>query len=214
MSTFYYDKFSQLDYYSQWLNYLENNSYIKDVTEAIDKSINEYSAIANIIMDNPQHRAYSLSNETVTESARQNAARIVGYVEQDSNIIRESLFNVGRMLHSCLSIIIDQQRVGQLLKENIALLLQFPDFQRERQYYIEQGFKYYINAAINIDLYKDALENLLQAEIREKTDYIMLHRIGMIYLYAFNVTNPPLAEDYFLRAARYAEMESNPGTNE
>ena len=66
------------------------------------------------------------------------------------------------------------------------------------------------NAEKDEDLYKDALVNLLEAEKREKTDYFVLHRIGLIYLYSPKLLNIEKAEDYFKRAAKYAIVESDP----
>jgi len=126
--------------------------------------------------------------------------------------INSSIENVALMLDWRLSEMIDQQKISNLLLGNMTLLLRVPDFQKERQYYIEQGFKHYKNSSIDPDLYEDALKNLLEAEKRETTDYIVLHRIGMIYLYSTNKKTQDLdkAEDYFRRAAKYAIAESNP----
>jgi len=128
--------------------------------------------------------------------------------------INSSIENFSLMLDWRLSELIDQQRITNLLQENIALLLRVPDFQKERQYYIEQGFKHYKNAALDDDLYKDSIENLLEAEKREATDYVVLHRIAMIYLYAPKLLDLIKAEDYFRRAAKYAVVESSPNAQQ
>jgi hypothetical protein len=118
--------------------------------------------------------------------------------------------NLGIMLDWRLSEVIHQLRISNLLQENIALLLRVPDFQKERQYFIEQGFKHYGNARLDDDLYEDALKNLLEAEKRETSDYVVLHLIGMIYLYSPKLQDKAKAEDYFRRAAKYAIVEANP----
>lgn len=117
---------------------------------------------------------------------------------------------LGTMIDWRLSAMIDQQRISNLLQENIGLLMQIPDVQKERQYLIEQGFKHYKNAILDQDLFQDALENLLEAEKREKTDYVVLHRIGLIYLYGQGVVDLVKAEAYLRKAAKYAVVESNP----
>ena len=43
-----------------------------------------------------------------------------------------------------------------------------------------------------------------------KQDYFVLHRIGMIYLFAEKHINPTKALAYFTRAAKYASVESDP----
>ena len=57
---------------------------------------------------------------------------------------------------------------------------------------------------------QDALSNLRKAEERELSDYVVLHRIGMIYLYSPDHIDAHAAEEYFLRAARYAAVEAEP----
>lgn len=96
--------------------------------------------------------------------------------------------------------------MSHMLQANIAELLRIPDFQKERQYYIEQGFKHYANG-----LWEEALDNLLKAEERERTDYVVLHRIGMIYLYRPELLDVPNARDHFERAGKYAAVESGEG---
>lgn len=105
---------------------------------------------------------------------------------------------------------IEQQKITNLLLENIAELLRVPDSEKERQHSIEMGLKFFVNAQKDEDLYKDALEELLKAEQLRKQDYFVLHRIGMIYLYASNHINPKKALDYFTMAAKYASVESDP----
>jgi len=135
--------------------------------------------------------------------ARRNAANIIGAIEEGTE-------RIGSALSDGLGMLIDQQRVGNLLSRNIAELLRVPDFQKERLYFMEQGFKHYKNAAIDPTMMVEALDNLHKAEEREKSDYITLHRLGMIYLYSPAHVDAAKAEDYFLRAGRYAVVESEP----
>jgi hypothetical protein len=104
---------------------------------------------------------------------------------------------------------IEQQKLSNLLLQNIAELLRVPESEKERQHCIEMGVKFFVNASKNADLYEDALEELLKAESLMKQDYFVLHRIGCIYLYAEKHINPAKALDYFLRAAKYASVESD-----
>lgn len=109
-----------------------------------------------------------------------------------------------------LDIQIEQQRLTNILLKDIAELLRVPDSEKVRQHCIEMGVKFFVNAKKDPDLYADALEELLKAEELEKQDYFVLHRIGSIYLYAEKLINPEEALDYFLRAAKYAIVESDP----
>ena len=120
--------------------------------------------------------------------------------------INNSLF----FLNKNLDIQIEQQKLSNLLLKNIAELLRVPDSEKERQHSIELGIKFFVNAQEDEDLYADALEQLMKAEMLMKQDYFVLHRIGCIYLYVEKFINPEKALDYFLRAAKYASVESDP----
>ena len=108
-----------------------------------------------------------------------------------------------------MDILVEQQKLSNLLLENIAELLRVPDSEKERQHCIELGIKFFVNASLDADLYADALEELQKAESFMKQDYFVLHRIGCIYLYVDKYINPEKALDYFLRAAKYASVETD-----
>ena len=109
-----------------------------------------------------------------------------------------------------LDIQIEQQKVTNLLLEDIRELLRVPNSEKERQHSIELGLKFFVNAAKDDDLFADALEELLEAEKLMKQDYFVLHRIGLIYMYSKKHVNPQTALDYFTKAAKYASVESDP----
>ena len=113
-------------------------------------------------------------------------------------------------LNRNMDIQIEQQKLSNLLLQNIAELLRVPDSEKERQHSIELGIKFFVNAEKDSDLYADALEELLKAESLMKQDYFVLHRIGCIYLYVEKYINPEKALDYFVKAAKYASVESSP----
>lgn len=109
-----------------------------------------------------------------------------------------------------LDLLLEQQKLSNLLLHNISELLRVPDSEKERQHSIELGIKFFINAQKDSDLFDDALEELLKAETLMKQDYFVLHRIGCIYLYVQKHLNPQKAIDYFLRSAKYSSVESDP----
>ena len=113
-------------------------------------------------------------------------------------------------LNRNMDIQIEQQKLSNLLLQNIAELLRVPDSEKERHYSIELGIKFFVNAKKDSDLYADSLEELLKAESLMKQDYFVLHRIGCIYLYVEKFINPEKAFEYFVRAAKYASVESDP----
>jgi len=133
-------------------------------------------------------------------------------IGQGMNILSNQISNIDRsldFLNRNLDIQIEQQIISNLLLQNIIELLRVPESEKERQHNIELGLKFFVNASLDADLYEDALEELLKAESLMRQDYFVLHRIGCIYLYAAKYINPEKACDYFLRAAKYASVETN-----
>lgn len=113
-------------------------------------------------------------------------------------------------IDSRLGLLMDEAKTSNLLLENVAELLRIPDSQKERQHHIEMGLKFLKNALKDEDLYQDALTELLEAEKLMPSDYFVLHRIGMVYLYVPALGNPEKAVEYFIRAGKYAAVESDP----
>ena len=132
-----------------------------------------------------------------------NAAQSIGF--RISEVQKELSF-----LNRKMDISLEQQRLGLILQDNIAQLLKIPDSEKERQQAITLGIQFFVNASKDPDLFDDALDFFLKAEHLKKQDYFVLHRIGCIYLYSPKHLNPQLALDYFLRAAKYASVESSP----
>jgi uncharacterized protein (TIGR02145 family) len=143
-------------------------------------------------------------------SAINNLAYEIGY---GMDVLSSQMENVSgelRFLNRNMDIQIEQQKLSNLLLQDIAELLRVPDSEKERQLCIEMGVKFLVNAAKDPDLYDDALEELHKAEELRKQDYFVLHRLGTIYLYTEKHMNPEKALDYFLLAAKYASVESDP----
>lgn len=113
-------------------------------------------------------------------------------------------------LNRNIDLLVDQQRLSNRLLKNITALLRVPDSEKERHRSIELGIKYFINARNDPDLYADALEMLLKAEALMRQDYFVLHRIGCIYLHVDKHLDVVKALDYFMRAGKYASVESDP----
>jgi tetratricopeptide (TPR) repeat protein len=109
-----------------------------------------------------------------------------------------------------MDIQIEQQKLSNLLLQNITELLRVPDSEKERQLSIEMGVKFLVNASKDPDLYDDALEEFHKAKGLRKQDYFVLHRLGTIYLYTEKHMNPEKALEYFLLAGKYASVESDP----
>lgn len=120
--------------------------------------------------------------------------------------VNESLCRIDQRL----SLLVEEQRIGNVLQRNIAELLRIPDSQKQRQHHLEMGLKFFKNARKDSDLYHDALKELLAAEALMPSDYFVLHRIGMLYLYAPPLLDLTQAAAYLAKAAKYAAVESDP----
>jgi hypothetical protein len=128
------------------------------------------------------------------------------------NVLSNQMSDINQTLsfiNRNMDIQIEQQKLSNLLLQNIAELLRVPDSEKERQHSIELGIKFFVNAEKDSDLYADSLEELLKAESLMKQDYFVLHRIGCIFLYVEKYINPEKALEFFLRAAKYASVESD-----
>lgn len=173
-----------------YLDYLRDTSLVRYGADTIGDYINQASA------------------EQV--SAINNLGQTIG---RGMNILQRELSEVNdnlTFINRNLDIQIEQQRLSNLLLQDVSKLLRVPDSEKERQHSIELGVKFFVNAQKDADLYADALEELTKAESLMKQDYFVLHRIGCIYLYAEKYVDPEKALDYFLKAAKYASVESNP----
>lgn len=183
------DEFSK-----RYTAFFQQKEFIDDVNEI---AINNRKELQKTI-----ENAANSQNKAIVEST----SLIVGKLEN----INKSIDNLEEIVSWELQQLNEHTKINNILSANIAELLRIPDIQKERQYYLEQGLKHYKNALINSEFFQDSIENLLKAEQIEKTDYFVLHRIGLIYLYAPNFIDFQKSEDYFKRAAKYSKVESDP----
>ncbi len=113
-------------------------------------------------------------------------------------------------LNRNIDILIEQQKLSNLLLIDICELLRVPNSEKERQHSIELGIKFFINAQKDPDLFDDSLEEFLKAESLMKQDYFVLHRLGLIYMHVLKHLNIQKALEYFTKAAKYAIVDSDP----
>jgi tetratricopeptide (TPR) repeat protein len=172
-----------------YLDYARDTSLAKYGADTVGKYINQASK--------EQVKAINQLGQAI--------GRGMNVLSNQMSDINETLVFLNRNM----DVQIEQQKLSNLLLQNIAELLRVPDSEKERQHSIELGIKFFVNASKDADLYTDALEELLKAESLMKQDYFVLHRIGFIYLYVEKYINPEKALEYFLRAAKYASVESD-----
>ena len=189
-----------------WGDYLRDTSLAHYTAEAIGQYIKDASAANVRAIEEASQRQVAATKQAAI--AQINAIKIATeLLGSEIKEVREEVEGVNRRLDLSL----EMQRTGLILQQNIADLLKIPDSEKERVNHITLGLQFLHNAENDQDLLSDALEEFLKAEALKKQDYFVLHRIGCIYLFAPNLINPELAQDYFVRAGKYASVES--GTN-
>lgn len=122
--------------------HLQAQAYVNDVTAVVAKSIDAYNARAEEFQHTVNQAAFDISDTIVDaavaqiEVARVNAAAIVGAIDNSTAIVSDAVNSVAQIIESVgqtlderLSLLIDQQRVGNLLLQNVGELLRIPDFQ-------------------------------------------------------------------------------------
>jgi hypothetical protein len=188
--------------FGYWRPWKENASYIDSYEDYLrDTSLVKYGA------DTVGKYINQASKEHV--QAINQLGQAIG---RGMNVLSNQMTDIDEtlvFLNRNMDLQIEQQNLSNLLLQNIAELLRVPDSEKERQHSIELGIKFFVNASKDADLYADALEELLKAESLMKQDYFVLQRIGCIYLYVEKYINPEKALEYFLRAAKYASVESD-----
>ncbi|MEY2878874.1 MAG: hypothetical protein RLZZ15_1254 [Verrucomicrobiota bacterium] len=113
-------------------------------------------------------------------------------------------------MDSRLSLMLEEQRIGNVLAENIAEFLHIPESEKERHRWITMGLKFFKSAGRDADFYPDALKYFHLAEAAMPEDYFVLRQIGMLHLYAAPLLDLEKAADYLTRAGKYASVESHP----
>jgi hypothetical protein len=225
LANFIINRYSKEDIHTQWTKYLQQKEFVDDIKSTLIDQTPDYKTIINNQCKQYEKHIQTLSKEQ-RESVQNSLKAVTSSIESGFSQISNQLFNIDSELSEIgstlteissildlrLGMLVEEMKINNILTENIALLLRIPDFQKERQYYIEQGLRLFSNASKDDDLYHDALENLLKAEQLEKTDYFVLHSIGLIYLYSTSNLNFKKAEEYFRKSAKYAIVESDPGS--
>jgi formylglycine-generating enzyme required for sulfatase activity len=109
-----------------------------------------------------------------------------------------------------LALGLEEQRIGNVLAENIAERLPIPESEKERHRWITMGLKFFKSAGRDPDFYADALKYFHRAEAAMPEDYFVLRQIGMLHLYAAPLLDLEKAADFLTRAGNYAAVESQP----
>jgi hypothetical protein len=198
--------------FNSYLDYVKDTSLVKYgadmVGQYIQSASKEQIEAVNKVGKNICQGLDTLSILTINNTNK--TLEAVQSLEQNLKSGFADTVNELKFINRNLDIQIEQQKLSNLLLSNISELLRVPDSEKERQHSIELGIKFFVNAQNNSDLYDDAFEEFKKAESLMKQDYFVLHRIGCIYLYVEKYIDIEKALDYFLRAGKYASIESDP----
>lgn len=187
--------------FGYWRPWNEESDYWNSYFDYIkEKSIAEYTAkaIGAFISD------ASRKNIEGLEGIKNKLDAGIGLITDELKVVNHNLVFINKKF----DILIEHQRVTNDLLRDIASLLKIPDSEKERSRSIDLGIKFLINAKKDNDLYEDALAEFLKAESLMSQDYFVLHRIGCIYLYSQKHIDPVKAREYFLKAGKYALVDS------
>lgn len=219
MGQFVWNPASAKSFNDQWFGYLQNQEYVGNHAERVKQFMFELRADYQHAFSQAAETQQALlwrAGQAVSElfqSGSEHLANISGQLDllgEDLERIEATLSRGTALLDWRMSLLLEEEKIGNMLAQNMALLLRLPDSQKQRQRYIELGLKFMKNARFDSDLYQDALEHFLKAEAIDGTDYFVLQRIGLLYLYSGTCIDVAKAEAYFRRAGKYALVESQP----
>jgi len=192
------------NFFDSWLEYNKDLSLINYATDNIGEYLSKTSE-EQIIAIGELGDKIGLSVADSTSSINNSIEK--GVLCISSNL--DSIQNELAILNGSMELAIEQQRITNLLLEDIFEVLRLPEREKERNHHIELGLKFFSNAKLNDELLDDALDSFSKAEALMPQDYFVLHRIGMIYAYSNKHLDLNKAITYFKKAAKYASVESS-----
>ena len=208
-----------------WLNYLNKATIAKYTADSIGGFIERSSREQLAALDQlneTQKVGFGRINDGLVAVAdgieglsdRQDKSnRLLAYANGYLEEINDGLGEANRWLESMdarLALGLEEQRIGNVLAENIAELLHIPESEKERHRWITMGLKFFKSAGRDPDFYADALKYFHLAEAAMPEDYFVLRQIGMLHLYAAPLLYLEKAADFLTRAGKYAAVESHP----
>lgn len=192
-----------------------NNIRLEDTIKQNAQNIEQAVNLQTQSLEQTINRASTEQAAIIKESMNAVIGSIEGCqttIERGFTRITQKLENLYSLMYWSSSVIIEELQISNILNKNIALLLRIPDIQKERRYYIEQGLKFFQNAKLDEELFRDALEYLLKALEIDKTDYFVKYYVGLIYLYGGKCIDVEKAAQYLIEAAKYAFIEMQPNS--
>lgn len=210
MATFYYNEFSSDSYLTQYGKYIQDQAFVNDLRQSARLQAKEFN---NSIQTASKEQVAAIQQSAsaicgTLERGFEQVTEQLGEVNWRLNEINEGIGNLHSMLDWKTDLMIEELKISNMWLGNIARLLQIPDSQKQRAYYVEQGLVYLKNAieeGTKSSFYNDAIDEFTKAKTIEEKDFFTLHRLGLIHFSSINHLEVQKAENYFASSARYAK---------
>lgn len=105
--------------------------------------------------------------------------------------------------------LIEQVKISNQKLENVIKLLNIPDIQKERKYYIEQGLNFLVKGKSSPVFIEKAIKNFQKAIDIEDTDYFTFSQLGFIHLFFKEFLDVEKSRDYLNKAILFGEADIN-----
>jgi tetratricopeptide (TPR) repeat protein len=168
-----------------WMNYLR------------DMTVADYAATK---INSQISYSFGALNQTFKE-----ALGVLDNIEELSAQTLESINEINTKLDF---IIVQNETTNSLLTE-IEKNTKVPDSQKQKVFHFQQALKFLTSSRKNISYYNEALTEFLEAEKLDKYDFVLLSKIGYIYLYSEEFLNIDLAIEYYSKCIKYGIIELN-----
>ncbi len=188
---------------------------LRAVGEELDKSIRRLNQQAQAAINSAEgnkareiYQVMQLVTSSFLTGLGMYAATVKHLLESDLDELGE----LSPVLDWRLSLPVDQLRIRKMLADDLGLLLRAPLAESTWVKRLEQGLMLYSEAKTSDDFQKafDQLNELLDSAQVPHSDYVMLHRIGLMYLYVPTLLDLARAEAYLIKAAECIMEESDP----
>lgn len=132
MSYFYFNPHTKESCGSQWINYLQNNEYVKDIKVEMEKQSNMQLKTVELQTSEIKNSMQYFSQQQI-DAIKDTSSLIANAIESGFEKVSSQLESIGDELSSFASMfdwkmtmLIEEQRITNVLSENIALLLRIP----------------------------------------------------------------------------------------
>ena len=164
------------------------------------------------------YNSYSVSNPNYNDAflnflqgrrlARYNANLVGAHIYSANSELINTVETGFGFIDQSLTAILQEQINTNILLENIGELLRLPDSEKQRQLHIERGLKFSIQANKDADLALDAKPEFEAALKLMPQDWFVLQQLGILLSFNEKVLDLETAKSYFLKAAKYAKVDS------